>query len=341
MNQKILILLVLLAPFAYLQAQYRDYSRMGKTPAELQFIDDPLEIELKEPSWFWHNPKCDTAEDQLIFATRLETEGKWEDALEAYEDLVHEWHATPEALTAQLAIARLHAAHNQTQAAYDADIYLLAHFSGRFELEPILKDAVAQADLITTKDLARTFRRNSSAALRANYERIIHFAPRWPRVPELLLKIATLYLNSEEYDSAITICDRIVIDWTSYDKLDDVITTYCTACRKQADKWSNDTGRLQHLEQLLDGAQRFYPTHPLREQFATWQQEIYLMRRDCSYEKATFYDNPAAYSVEAAAEAYRAFLRMFPDAPQAEQARARLAELSLSLSTSTSTKESL
>jgi regulator of sirC expression with transglutaminase-like and TPR domain len=58
------------------------------------------------------------------------------------------------------------------------------------------------------------------------------------------------------------------------------------------------------------------------------------MRRNRSYEKATFYDNPEAYSVEAAAEAYRAFLRLFPDAPQAETVRKRLAELSLSLSTS-------
>jgi outer membrane protein assembly factor BamD (BamD/ComL family) len=260
--------------------------------------------------------------------------GEWEDAIEAYDDLVHEWHATPEALLAQLAIARLNSAHGRAQAAYDADIYLLAHFAGRFELEPVLRDAVAQADYLTNQDLSRTFRRNSSSALRANYERIIHFAPRWPRVPELLLKIATLYLRSEEYDSAITVCDRIVIDWPTYENLEEVVQTYCTACRKLADKWANDTGRLLHIEQLLAGARTFYPTHPLAEQFKQWQDEVYLMRRNRSYEKATFYDNPEAYSVEAAAEAYRAFLRLFPDAPQAETVRKRLAELSLSLSTS-------
>lgn len=327
-----ILLILLLASTAV--AQYQDYSRMGRTPAELQFIDDPMKIELKEPSWLWHNPKKDTVEEQLAYASRLEADGKWEKAIEAYDDLVHEWHATPEALTAQLAIARLNSAHNKTQAAYDADIYLLAHFSGRFELEPVLLDAVAQADLLAAQDLSRTFRKNSGAALRANYERIIHFAPRWPKVPELLLKIATIYSHTEEYDSVITICDRIVIDWPTYEQLDEVILTYCDACRKLANKWKNDAGRLKHLEQLLAGARAFYPTHPLVEQFSQWQQEIYIMRRDRAYEKALFYDNPAAYSAEAALKAYQTFLRDFPDAPQVETARQRAAALSLSLSNS-------
>lgn len=339
MNVRLLLLCFLFTPISILLAQYRDYSRMGKTPAELQFIDDPLTIELKEPSWFWHNPKQDSAGEQLSYAAQLEARGEWEEAVEAYDDLVHEWHATPEALTAQLAIARLNSAHNRAQAAYDADIYLLAHFAGRFELEPILRDAVAQADLLAAQDLARTLRRNSMDALRANYERIIHFAPRWPRVPELLLKIAELYILNEEYDSAITICDRIVIDWSSCDELEVVVTTYCTACRKQADKWQNDTGRLLHLEQLIAGARTFFPTHPQVSQFAQWQKEIYLMRRDRSFEKATFYDNPSAYSIEAAAEAYRSFLRTFPDAPQAAQAQERLAALTLLRSNSKQPKD--
>lgn len=338
MDMKKFLLLPALFCSTLLLAQYQDYSTMGKTPSELQFIDDPLKIELKEPSWFWHNPKKDTAEEQLIYALSLEREGDWEDAIEAYDDLVHEWHATPEALTAQLSIARLNALHQQTQAAYDADIYLLAHFAGRFELDPVLSDAVAQADLLTAQDLGRTFRRNSGAALRANYERIIHFAPRWPRVPELLLKIAEIYMHSEEYDSAVTICDRIIVDWSSNINVDEVLTTYCTACRKQADVWQNDTGRLRLLEDLIGGARAYAPSHANNTTFAEWQKEIYIMRRNRSYEKATFYDNPKAYSIEAAIGAYQTFLREFPDAPQAEQVRARLAELSL-CNTSSSQKE--
>ena len=129
-------------------AQYQDYSQIGRTPEALRFLDDPLKIELKEPAWLFGGPKMGTPAEQLLLAERLEREGKREEAVEAYDDLVHEWHASPEALTAQLAIARLESAAGRAQQAYDADVYLLAHFAGRFELEPVLADAVAQADAL-------------------------------------------------------------------------------------------------------------------------------------------------------------------------------------------------
>lgn len=317
---------VLTAPLA---AQYQDYSRMGKTPAELMFIDDPMVIDLKEPSWFWHNPKRDTPADQLTYAAELERDGRIGAALDAYDDLVHEWHATPEALKAQLSLARIYSARGEARKAYDEEIYLLAHFAGRFELEPVLNDALAQADLLAARERDRNFRVNSGESLRQNYERIIHFAPRWHRVPEMMLKIAGLYVDDSDYSGAITICDRIIVDWPAWERMDDVVSLYCEACRKQADVWKNDTGRLRQLERLLAGARTFRPLHPELETFTRWQQETYELRRARSYEKATFYDNPDAYSVEAAVLAYQTFLREFPDAPEADAARARLAQLSL------------
>ncbi len=320
-----LALLLITVPTTY--AQYQDYARMGKTPAELMFIDDPMKIDLKEPSWFWHVPKMDTAKEQLAYAIHLEQDGDLDEAVEAYDDLVHEWHATEEALRAQLSIARIESARNNTRAAYDADIYLLAHFSGRFGLEPVLKDAVAQADLIAHGEAGKTLRTHSGKALRQNYERIIHFAPRWKRVPELLHKIAQLYISDEAYDSAITVCDKIAVDWPNYEKRDRLVYTYCYACRKQADVWANDVGRLQQLERLIAGARTFYPEHPDNALFETWGREIYVMRRDRAYQQTAFYDNPQAYAVEAARLTYEAFLRDFPDAPQAATVRARLDQL--------------
>ena len=222
-------------------AQYQDYSQIGRTPEALRFLDDPLKIELKEPAWLFGGPKMGTPAEQLLLAERLEREGKREEAVEAYDDLVHEWHASPEALTAQLAIARLESAAGRAQQAYDADVYLLAHFAGRFELEPVLADAVAQADALAARERGRTFHLSSGATLRRNYEQIIHFAPRWKRVPELLLRIAELYVEDEEYANAITICDRLVIDWPRYAGLDDAVSVYCRACRLQADVWRNAT----------------------------------------------------------------------------------------------------
>ncbi len=325
MKLKLFSLLLLCATSVY--AQYQDYARMGKTPAELMFIDDPMTIDLKEPSWFWHNPKKDSPQEQFAYAVQLERDGDISDAIEAYDDLVHEWHATEEALRAQLSIARLESAAGHTRAAYDADIYLLAHFSGRFELEPVLKDAVAQADLMAAGEANKALRLYSGNALRQNYERIIHFAPRWKQVPHLLLKIAQLYIADEAYDSAITVCDRIAVDWPTFEKRDTLVYTYCYACRMQASVWANDIGRLEQLERLLAGAITFYPDAPNIEQFKTWQQEVHDMRREQTYRQTDFYDNPQAYSVDAAIRSYENFLREFPEAPQADTVRARIQEL--------------
>lgn len=310
-------------------AQYQDYSRMGKTPAELKFIDDPLEIERKEPSWwFWNRPEKDSAADQLTYAAELERAGKVSQAIEAYDELVHEWHATQEALYAQLAIARLESARGRAQAAYNADIYLLAYFSGLFTAGPVLEDAVAQADFIVEEERQRSIKLRMGSGLRANYERIIHFAPRWERVPDLLMKIANLYMEDGEYASAITVFDRLIVDWPQYERLDEVVWTYCEACRKMADAWARDTGRLKLLERLLAGALVFRPMHPGREQITQWKQEVMALRRVEAYKKACFYDNPKAYDPMAALLAYQAFLQEFPEAPEAPRVRARISALS-------------
>ena len=330
MKARTLFLLLGLVLASAAWAQYRDYAQMGKTPAELQFIDDPMEIEKKEPAWwFWNKPKMDSAADQLAYAAGLERAGKQRKAVSAYNDLVRQWHTAPEALYAQLSIARLESAMGNAAAAYDADIYLLAYFAGHFKSGPVLEDAVAQADQMVAKNREGKIKLRLGSGLRANYERIIHFAPRWERVPDLMVKIAELYAQDGEYASAITVCDRIFIDWPAYEKLDEVVALYCDACRQLADQWRNDTGRLKHLEQLISGAIIFRPAHPDVALFGRWKQEIYELRRERSYGKATFYDNPEAYSLEAAIRAYQTFLREFPDAPQVAQVRARLAELAI------------
>lgn len=330
MKARTLFLLLGLALASVAWAQYRDYAQMGKTPAELQFIDNPLEIEKKEQAWwFWNKPKMDTAADQLAYAAELERAGKQCKAIRAYNDLVRQWHTSSEALYAQMSIARLESAMGNAAAAYDADLYLLAYFAGHFQSGPVLEDAVAQADLMVAQNRAGKIKLRLGSGLRANYERIIHFAPRWERVPDLMVKIAELYAQDEEYASTITVCDRLFIDWPAYEKLDDVVALYCAACRQLANQWQNDTGRLKHLEQLLSGAIIFRPAHADAPLFKRWKQEIYELRRARSYEKATFYDNPKAYSLEAAIRAYQTFLREFPDAPQVPQVRERLAALAI------------
>ena len=72
MKMKTFLLAMCLFCTLVASAQYQDYSQMGKTPAELRFIDDPLKIDLKEPSWFWHYTMQD-AENILAAFTEVPT----------------------------------------------------------------------------------------------------------------------------------------------------------------------------------------------------------------------------------------------------------------------------
>jgi hypothetical protein len=331
MKMKFFISLLLLCVASHAVAQYRDYSRMGKTPAELRFIEDPHEVDLKEPSWFWHSPKKDSSEEQLRYADELYREGDISEAAEAYDDLVHEWHASVEALRAQLMLAQIYDQAGKVHAAYEEYIYLLAYFAGRFELEPVLTSLLRLADAMVYENEQSTLGKYSNTRLRSNYEHIIHYAPRWKEVPAILLRIAKLYASDENYSSTLTICDRIVVQWSSYEAMEEVVDLYCSSCRSLAYQWRNDVAQLLKVERLLAGAIKYASNHPKKATYEQWVKEIYTMRRDRSYAKALFYDNPAAYPVASTILAYEQFLADFPDAKEAGQARERLEVLRASI----------
>lgn len=307
-------------------AQMRNFDQQGQTPAELMFIYDPLKIDRKEPS-FWYRPSEDTAKEQLVYAQAIETEDDYEDAIDAYQDLVHRWHNTPQALTAQLRIANLFELLEKPQESYDEFIYLLAHYKGKFDLEPVLKKSLAQADLLSHTN--KTFfglDLNSNDALRKNYERISHFAPRWDYTPEILMRIGGLYDKEKAYESSITIYDRLVIQWPTARCYDQAVYAYAQAVFNLASVSKQDIGRLAQMERLINGVLKHDAQHPSIEQFTTWKNDIYTWRRDQSYVLASYYDK-RGYKNQAAYIAYQAFLRDFPDAPQAPEIRTRLATL--------------
>lgn len=323
-KQLIVVLAGLLAlPLA---ANPRDFAGDGRTPAEHMIVYDPLEIERKEPS-FWWRPSEQTPEAQLVLAQRYEAEDRLKKARNAYNDLVHAWHSAPEAVTAQQAIARIYEKQGKYQDAYDENIYLLAHFSGQFPLDPILDKTFKLANLLAENrrgwfgiDLI------GANALRENYQRIIHFAPRWQRAPEVLLRIGALYESDGRYTEALATYSRILTAFPETQLKDDIIYRVCESLLKLAKSKSQDSEKLKECENRLALMIRSNPKHPGRDTFEEWQQEIYAMRRELSYNKAKFYDN-RKYSAAVTKDAYAKFLSEFPDAPQRDAIAARLTEL--------------
>ncbi len=319
------ILISLLLPLQLLAAN----DQMTQRPQELRFFDDPLDIDRKTPSFF-HSPDKETATAQLDYARTLDKAGDANGAIDAYQDLIHEWHSTPYAAAAQRRITQLREAANEPYETLDECFYALKHFPGKIRIEELLKRALAQADYISANNINLLgLRRNGNKALRKNYESIIHFAPRWTRVPELLQRIAALYEDDQAYASAITIYDQIIVNWPHADCYQHVVALYCHAVLKLAQASSQDGGRLLHLQQLIQGAIQNNPNHPNLKQFQADQATIYALRQDLAYAQARFYDKKG-YSPQAARLTYQALLRDFPDAPQAPQVRKRLAEIEAS-----------
>lgn len=331
MRKSLILAPLLILTFATsLFAQGDPYANAGKTPAELMFVTDPLKIDKKEPSfWFWNRPSKDTPAEQLAYAEELLSKQDFKGAAKAYNQLVRTWHSAPEALDAQVSLARCYNMLQDYKSAYNENIYLLAYFMGQFDLEPVLTHALSQADYLSHNrptffgiDLA------SNDEYREDYERIVHFVPRWYRVPEILERIALLYEADENYSSAITIYDRIIVQWNQAPNILAVVYQYCQACRHFADKNTQDLARLLQLENLIKGAELHYPQHPSIEQIKAWREEVYILRRDQAYTQADYYDTKA-HNYKAARLAYQQFLIDFPNAPQAPQIQQRIAQLTV------------
>lgn len=321
-----LFLIAALALTAPALAYTPDYAGDGKTPAERMIIEKPFEIDRKAPSFWWRPSEKDPAA-QLALAKKYETEGRLRKARNAYNDLVHEWHSAPEAVTAQLAIAAIYEKQAAWQDAYNENIYLLAHFSGQFPLEPVLENAFRLANLLAENNTGWFgLDLTGHTALRQNYERIVHFAPRWSRAAETYLRIGALYENEAYYTEAFATYARLLTAFPNTPLRDDVLYRANETLLKMARNEAQDAEKLRDCENLIALSIRNNPLHPKIPTFETWRDEIHAMRRALAYSQAKFYDT-RRHNVKAARHAYRNFLRDFPEAEQGPAIIARLAEL--------------
>ncbi len=320
-----LLLIAALTLTAPAMAYYPDTGD-GKNPAERMLTTDPLEVERKESS-FWWRPSEKTPEAQLARARAYEAEGRLRKARNAYNDLVHEWHSSPQAVTAQLAIASIYEKQEAWQDAYDENIYLLAHFSGQFPLEPVLDKTFRLANLLAENNRGWFgIDLSGPTALRQNYERILHFAPRWSRAAETLLRIGALYEAEGYYTRAFNTYVKILVSFSDTPLRNDVVYRSNETLLKMARNESQDSEKLRECENLIALSIRNNPLHPSVPLFESWKEEINAMRRTLAYSQAKFYDT-RQHSIDAARRAYRKFLLDFPSAPQAQEVNARLIEL--------------
>ena len=299
-------------------------------------LDDLPTPEKKEKGWLWRwfgigKPAQESAAQQLAWAQKLEGENDFKGAAKAYDALVREWPASPEAPTAQFRLAYLLEVNLQEyDEAYEEYAYLLDFYPRSC---PYAKIAAEQYKLVNLLfDTRRTFLGLSftgNRQLRQGYERIVRRAPGADYVPEAMLKIADLRERDIDYEEAVKVYAalRNLHPGTAEAR----IALYREA---KARMWlvrrlAYNLPRCKDTESYLKLALRRDPSHPNTEEMREWLKELREYIAEDAWTRAKFYDSRQR-TRHAAVASYEKFLSEYPDSSHADEARARIEMLKAS-----------
>lgn len=295
----------------------------------------------KQPGWL-HSPKKDTPDEQLAYAQELEEKGRLSAACDEYDDLVRTWGSSPEAPVAQMALARLYEERDRKPDAFREYQYAVLMFPNSIAYEDTVRRQMAllramEGELGTGfLGFGQSMDAEDIAKL---YGVVARNAPAGEIAPECFFRMGELYAGKhcKKYDLALEPYETIA---AYYPKSAFAPAAAYGAARARvllSRKYPRDEKRtrvaLQSIDAVLTG---YAPLLPNREEATqtlhTWREEISERLSHAEFQQAEFYDT-IRRKPEAAASAYRRFLELHPDAPDAEKARRRLAELEAALST--------
>ena len=289
--------------------------------------------EKKEKGWLreWlgiGSPEGVTAQEQLAVAQKLEEEGEFKDAAKAYDALVREWPASPEAPKAQLRLASILESHlAEYDEAYEEYAYLLDFYPSDCNFAEI---AEAQYKLVNLlHDTRRMFFGMSftgNRELRQSYERIVRRTPGAEYVPEAMLKIADLREQDTDYEEAIKVYATLRSGYRGTKEARRALYLEAKARMWLVRRLAYNLPRCKDTQNYLKLALRNDPSNPGAEEMRTWLKELSDYLSEDAWVRAKFYDSPQR-TKHAAIASYERFLAEHPDSSHAEVARARIAEL--------------
>ena len=279
----------------------------------------------KQPSIF-HRPAQKTPAAQLAYAQSLEAAGRLIRATRQYLALVHTWHESPEAITAERACAAVLEKRGRYVRAFDEYQYLIDNFAGHFPYEEILDRQLRIARFVSTRRRGKFLFfpgfKSSGDALPL-FEKLVQNAPHWEQAPEIQYTLATLYEADGQHELAVQAFEAVEADrpdsrlaaTAAYGKADSL---YGEARRNRRDEMI-----CRDALQALSVAIRDYPADPQAEVARQHLDEMKTGLADSYYDRAYYYDR-IAKRPEAALITYGEFIKQFPTAKQAEEVSRRM-----------------
>lgn len=294
----------------------------GSTPV-FQETDPYEKPDLKEPS-MWHRPSADTPAAQLALANRYAQEGRRRRAISANRSLVHKWHTSPEAVSAQQNLARLIEEAGDFEDAFLEYQYLITYFAGQFPFLEILDRQYRCANAFASRDhrflgLALSSQRDT----RQMYERLLRNGPNWAKAPEVATRIGELYEADGDVPEAIAAYDQVPNRFPNTEAAHAAAYRAATCRSHFALTHPRDAQARQDAVTAIQACLKKYPQDPQAPTLRASLQDLEGQTVEAAYAQAVFYDRNR-HDRAAAIAAYRDFQRRFPDVPQAKEAAARL-----------------
>ena len=325
-----------LAAILLVSAFFSAYAQIGR-PGESQgyatdkfdgfeAIDKEEGVPQKEKS-FWYSVSERNAGAQLVYATKLEKEGGNRSARKAYEALIREWPAAPQAATAQLNLAHLYEVTGKYEKAFDEYQYLLVYFAGYCPYNEVLDRQFRIANYLLHNNRSMFgWLLNGMGPIRERFEQLVRNAPRSTIAPEAMLIIGSIRVSEDEREEAIKVYDGLLNRFPGTPQA--LSAAFLAAqCRHDlAVKHRYNESRCREAIGFSKAVLARVPNHPQKEQMTAWLNQLTALLIEQNYQQAVFYDTRQR-NAEAAKAAYRRFLSEFSDSKYAQPVRNRLAEL--------------
>jgi TolA-binding protein len=312
--------LLLLPPALTAATPGRYGETMPAAPESFQVAPtDPGARPARKTAGFWHRrPAATAAAAQLARAAAAERAGELRSATGAYDALVRQWPESAEAAAAQLGVARLLERRRKYARAFDEYLYLLHYYADRLPVEGALQRMFAIANHYRGK--------GSDGRARVMFEQVARLAPQWSRTPAAWLQVGLLQQEAGDTIEAAATFERLVGDYPGSAEAGEAATQAAFCRVRLARRYANDEAIGARALAALSAALRDHPDHPAHARLQQEFDDLLTRRMEQQFATSAFYDSPR-HPPSAAIAAYTEFLRRFPDAPQAAQARGRLAAL--------------
>ncbi|HPT16648.1 MAG TPA: outer membrane protein assembly factor BamD [Kiritimatiellia bacterium] len=274
-------------------------------------------------------PKEKAPETQWTRVQALDRSGKVRAAARQALALRIWWPNSPEAPQAQLFYARWLEGRRHYQEAFDAYQHLMDHYSGRFEFNEVLDRQMQIAKtLMALKKGHFLFIPGFAAPERAIplFEKIVASAPEGGHAAEAFYLTGLANEQIYEYDKAIDAYFTALNRFPESEFAEKSAYAQAKCHIKVSDDSPNDSRALDTASAACTLFLQRFPDSGHRAEIEACHAQLREKQAASAYARARYYDRILRQPTAAIIE-YRIFTALYPDAPQAHEARRRIAEL--------------